>query len=160
MLLVPLSPFFVLFCNVVATSDHRDYEMIRTITDDLRQFAKANASIGKLCALFAKFLDLCAPLIKFNSSVGAPEPFNASQHGNNPTERQFPGHLRSAYPDVLQQDAHQVHNALPSPQPSSETFGGPSSVEGWDDSLIWELFDNQPSLGWADSELWDVMTQL
>lgn len=160
MLLVPLSPFFVLFCNVVATSDHRDYEMIRTITDDLRQFAKANASIGKLCALFAKFLDLCAPLIKSNPPAGASEQFNASQHGNNPTERGFPGQLRSAYPDMLQQDARQVHNALPSPQPSSETFGVPPSVEGWDDSLIWELFDNQPSLGWADSELWNAMTQL
>ncbi|KAJ5886524.1 transcriptional regulator family: Fungal Specific TF [Penicillium subrubescens] len=160
MLLVPLSPFFVLFCNVVATSDHRDYEMIRTITDDLRQFAKANASIGKLCALFAKFLDLCAPLIKSNPPAGASEQFNASQNGNIPIERRFPGQLKSAYPDVLQQDVRQVHNALPSPLPSSETFGVPPSVEGWDDSLIWELFDNQPSLGWADSELWNAMTQL
>jgi hypothetical protein len=160
MLLVPLSPFFVLFCNVVATSDHRDYEMIRTITDDLRQFAKANASIGKLCALFAKFLDLCAPLVKFNPPAKAPEQFNASQLGDNSTERRLPSQLRSSYPDVLQQDAGQVSNALPSPQPSSETFGVPPSVEGWDDSLIWELFDNQPSLGWADSELWNAMTQL
>jgi hypothetical protein len=27
-------------------------------------------------------------------------------------------------------------------------------------SLMWELFDNQPSLGWAESELWDAMAQL
>lgn len=157
MLLVPLSPFFVLFCNVVATSDHRDYEMIRKITDDLRQFAKANASIGKLCALFAKFLDLCAPLVKFNPPPAPSEQVNASDHGGHETEGRSAGQMRSSYPDVLQQDANQVS---PSPQPSSEAFGVPPSMEGWDDSLIWELFDNQPSLGWADSELWNAMTQL
>lgn len=134
--------------------------MIRKITDDLRQFAQANASIGKLCALFAKFLDLCAPLVKLNPHAGVSEQTNASQLGDPSIERRLPNQLRSSYPDVLQHDAGQVSNALPSPQPSTETFGVPPSVEGWDDSLIWELFDNQPSLGWADSELWNVMTQL
>lgn len=151
MLLVPLSPFFVLFCNVVATSDHKDYEMIRKITDDLQQFAKTNASIGKLYALFAKFLDLCAPLIKCNP------PPAVSEHGGHKTEGRSSSQMRSSYPDVLQEDDGQV---FPSPQTSSEAFGVPPSVEGWDDSLIWELFDNQPSLGWADSELWNAMTQL
>jgi hypothetical protein len=43
--------------------------MIKNITDDLRQFAKANVSIGKLYGLFSKFLDLCAPLIKPNQGM-------------------------------------------------------------------------------------------
>ncbi|KAJ5692257.1 transcriptional regulator family: Fungal Specific TF [Penicillium macrosclerotiorum] len=159
MLLFPLSPFFVLFCNVVATSDRRDFEMIREITGDLRQFAKANASIGKLYGLFAKFLDLCAPLIKLKPLLGPPgQPFSPLINDVS-TGRRDVGQ-RSAYPDLLRHAAGPLLNSLPSPMPSSKTSGALSSVEGWDDHLMWELFDNQPSLGWAESELWEAMTQL
>lgn len=158
MLLFPLSPFFVLFCNVVATSDQRDFEMIKNITDDLRQFTKANASIAKLYGLFSKFLDLCAPLVKPN-------------HGMLESMSVFPvdGKIPrvNSYPDVYGCTGDQVAQAIPSPMTSRAASGmgqgqagEPQSVEGWDDSLMWELFDNQPSLGWAESELWDVMARL
>lgn len=157
MLLSPLSPFFVLFCNVVATSDEKDFEMIKNITDDLRQFAKANASIGKLYGLFSKFLDLCAPLIRPN-------------HGMLESMSVFPVNGRTSqayfYKDVCGRTGDQVLHSLPSPTASraasgmgQEQSGEPQSVEGWDDSLMWELFDNEPSLGWAESELWDAMAQ-
>ena len=157
MLLSPLSPFFVLFCNVVATSDQRDFEMIKNITDDLRQFAKANVSIGKLYGLFSKFLDLCAPLIKPNQGL-----FDSMSVF--PVDEKTLGQT-SFYPDVYARAGDQVPHTLPSPMISRATSsmgqsGEPQSVEGWDDSLMWELFDNQPSLGWAESELWDAMAQL
>jgi len=157
MLLSPLSPFFVLFCNVVATSDQRDFEMIKTITDDLRHFVKANDSIGKLYGLFSKFLDLCAPLIKPNH--GMLESISVF-----PVDGKTPGQT-SSYPDVYGRASDQALHRLPSPMASRATSGmaqsqEPQSVEGWDDSLMWELFDNQPSLGWAESELWDTIAQL
>lgn len=159
MLLFPLSPFFVLFCNVVATSDRRDFEMIKEITGNLRQFAKANASIGKLYGLFSKFLDLCTPLIKekdlhFESTVPvAPD--------GSSGERK-PSRLGSPYTEMFGRTSSHTLNTLPSPGPSGAVSDVPRSVpsvEGWDDNLMWELFDNQPSLGWAESELWDAMTQ-
>ncbi|KAJ5885120.1 transcriptional regulator family: Fungal Specific TF [Penicillium taxi] len=142
MLLFPLTPFYVLFCNVVATSNLRDFEMIKKITDDLRQFTKANASIGKLYRLFSKFLDLSAPLIKTNPGGSFEQPSDA-------TDRQ--GHS-----EFLGPGADAILISPPSPAPNQM----PQSVEGWNDSLMWELFDNQPSLGWTESELWDAMTQL
>ncbi|KAJ5120047.1 transcriptional regulator family: Fungal Specific TF [Penicillium atrosanguineum] len=157
MLLSPLSPFFVLFCNVVATSDQRDFEMIKKITDDLSQFTKANASIGKLHGLFSKFLDLCAPLIKPNHDML--ESMSVfSVDGKIPQV--------NSYPDVYGRTGDQVLHTLPSPMISRAASGmgqgrpGEPQSEGWDDSLMWELFDNQPSLGWAESELWDAMAQL
>ncbi|KAJ6032247.1 transcriptional regulator family: Fungal Specific TF [Penicillium herquei] len=160
MLLFPLSPFFVLFCNVVATSDHRDFEMMKKITGDLRQFAKANASIGKLYGLFTKFLDLCAPLIKTN-------PWSSSDSSipdfhNNPNSGETPSQMITSHAETACQGTNTLQ-PLPSPGTNSTVSGVPQSVpsvEGWDDNLMWELFDNQPSLGWAESELWDAMTQL
>lgn len=164
MLLFPLSPFFVLFCNVVATSDHQDFEMIKKITDDLRQFAKANASIGKLYGLFSKFLDLCAPLIKVDAVSGLyeSEPAVPAESGLG---RRTPVHQAGSYTDMFGRTADQVLNTLSGGVNGRMTSGlpqsaGNQSVEGWDDSLMWELFGNQPSLGWTESELWDAMTQL
>lgn len=162
MLLFPLSPFFVLFCNVVATSDPRDFEMIKKITGDLRQFVKANASIGKLYGLFSKFLDLCAPLIKKNPWLNADAPTPGYQIESN--DGRTPGQLEGSgtYAEMFGQGTNPLRT-LPSPGTNSTVSGVPQSVpsvEGWDDSLMWELFDNQPSLGWAESELWDAMAQL
>ncbi|KGO75451.1 Transcription factor, fungi [Penicillium italicum] len=159
MLLFPLAPFFVLFCNVIATSDERDFNMIKNITDELHQFAEANASIARLCKLFSKFLDLCAPLVKGNpehshSEQPATALADADKAGN--TEDQTVSHAnmfsRAADPD-------QALVALGGTDTIEGEPSAPPSMEGWDDSLVWELFNNQPSLGWAESELWNAMPQ-
>lgn len=159
MLLFPLAPFFVLFCNVIATSNERDFHMIKNITDDLRQFAEANASIGKLYKLFSKFLDLCAPLVK-----GNPKPSRSEQPAAALSDANTAGNTEgqvASHTDILARAAN-ADQALVSLGSTDFAGGGPTapaSVEGWDDSLVWDLFDNQPSLGWADSELWNVMSQ-
>ena len=119
--------------------------MIKNITDDLRQFAIANASIGKLYGLFSKFLDLCAPLI--NISIGSSNFNGSSLLSDAPTVMGLGrgGHILDTFPSSV---SGRVNSGMTQP------------TEGWDDSLMWELFDNQPSLGWAESELWDAMTQL
>ncbi|KAJ5555013.1 hypothetical protein N7535_007455 [Penicillium sp. DV-2018c] len=155
MLLFPLAPFFALFCNVIATSNERDFDMIKNITDDLRQFAQANASIGKLYKLFSLFLDLCAPLVKgMSGGVRSEQPAAALSVGDmagNPE-----GRVGSYLPSIIRVTERDIASLR-----GADTTGNPTatrSVEGWDDSLVWELFDNQPSLGWAESELWS-MTQ-
>jgi hypothetical protein len=154
MLLFPLAPFFVLFCNVIATSNKKDFTMIKTITDDLHQFADANASIGKLYKLFAKFLDLCAPLIKRNQEQAPSAHLAIAEHvPGEPEERQT-----ETQDDAFGRAAAEAMVDLQSATVAGVQSHAPRS-EGWDDSLVWELFNNQPSLGWAESELWDVMAQ-
>ncbi|KAJ5766767.1 uncharacterized protein N7511_004383 [Penicillium nucicola] len=154
MLLFPLAPFFVLFCNVIATSNEKDFTMIKTITDDLHQFAEANASIGKLYKLFAKFLDLCAPLIKRNLERARTEQPPVAENGAGMSE----GHQVETQDEAFGRAAAEAMVDLQSAHVSGVQSQAPRS-EGWDDSLVWELFNNQPSLGWAESELWDVMAQ-
>ena len=154
MLLFPLAPFFVLFCNVIATSNEKDFTMIKTITDDLHQFAEANASIGKLYKLFAKFLDLCAPLIKWKLERARSGQPAVAENVAGMSE----GHQFETQDDAFGRAAAEAMVDLQ----SANVTGVPPNVprsEGWDDSLVWELFNNQPSLGWAESELWDVMVQ-
>lgn len=159
MLLFPLAPFFVLFCNVIATSNERDFSMIKNITDNLRQFAEANASIGKLYKLFSKFLDICAPLVK-----GNPKPSRSEQPAVALSDANTVGNTEGqveSYTNILGRAAD-ADQDLVSLGGTDSTGGGPTappSVEGWDDNLVWDLFNNQPSLGWADSELWNVMSQ-
>jgi hypothetical protein len=153
MLLFPLAPFFVLFCNVIATSNERDFNMIKNVTDDLHQFAEANASIGKLYKLFSKFLDLCAPLIKGNPDHSEPDQPVLSEVG--PIDKLY---QTGSYADMFGGAADQDMVNLRSTERTEKDSAVPRVVEGWDDSLVWELFDNQPSLGWAESELWNAMT--
>ncbi|CAG8898802.1 unnamed protein product [Penicillium egyptiacum] len=160
MLLFPLAPFFVLFCNVIATSNERDFNMIKNITDDLHQFAEANASIGKLYKLFSKFLDLCVPLVKGNTEPSSSERPAAALSDTN-AARNTEAQMASSCTGIFGRPAG-ADQALVSFGVADSIGGGPTippSVGGWDDSLVWELFDNQPSLGWAESELWNVMTQ-
>ncbi|KAJ5768616.1 hypothetical protein N7533_001199 [Penicillium manginii] len=145
-----LSSFF--FATLLQHRIKRDFEMIKKITDDLRQFAKANAPIGKLYGLFSKFLDLCTPLIKGNTGLTSSS-VTISSLSNDPSNLNI----------VMFGRADRAIDTLPSPVTTTSkapTAGISQSMEGWDDSLMWELFDNQPSLGWAESELWDAMTQL
>lgn len=146
----PLAPFFVLFCNVIATSNEKDFDMIQNITDDLHQFAGANASIGKLYKLFSKFLDLCAPLVK-GPLEQPPATLARVESADKPTQN-------GSFTDIFGRAADQAVETLQGPDPTTGDSTVPRAVEGWDDSLVWELFNNQPSLGWAESELWGAMT--
>jgi hypothetical protein len=154
MLLFPLAPFFALFCNVIATSNERDFDMIKNITDDLNQFAEANASIGKLYKLFSLFLDLCAPLVK-----GASGGFHSEQPAAALSDGVMAGNSEGqvgSYPDILGRAADRRIASLRGADTTDGNSTATQSVEGWDDSLVWELFDNQPSLGWAESEFYGV----
>lgn len=125
--------------------------MIQNITDDLHQSAGANVSIGKLYKLFSKFLDLCAPLVKAQIEHSAPtlarlEP--ANKFGQD-----------EAYTGVFDQAADRTTVNTHGSDFTVRDSATPRAMEGWDDNLVWELFDNQPSLGWAESELWSAIAQ-
>lgn len=130
--LFSFSPFYVLFCNVVATSDQRDFDMIRKITDNISELAEANAAVDKVHRLFTKFLDVCVPLVKVT-----PEP-------------QWPRQNISGLSLSHDNDS----GGGMSSQPNSSSPGASDDTrQVWDHSLMWALFDIQPSLAWAESGL-------
>ena len=58
-----MTPFYVIFCNVVGTSNMEDYQLLRDTTQGLQQFIDYNPAIARLYHLFTTFLNLCSPLV-------------------------------------------------------------------------------------------------
>ncbi|PYH91574.1 hypothetical protein BO71DRAFT_459616 [Aspergillus ellipticus CBS 707.79] len=63
-LLFPLSPYFVLFYNVVSTSNVRDFILMKDVTAGLSRFTAANPCIDKLHHFLESLLNLCSPLVE------------------------------------------------------------------------------------------------
>ncbi|KAB8256674.1 hypothetical protein BDV32DRAFT_141016 [Aspergillus pseudonomiae] len=59
--LYPAAPFFVVFCNIIATSDETDYRLVQQIIKGLSQF-KATPYLARLLSLLTSLLRLCDPL--------------------------------------------------------------------------------------------------
>ncbi|KAF4534112.1 C6 transcription factor [Lasiodiplodia theobromae] len=60
----PLRPYFVLFCNVVATSHAGDFELMKEFASILMELPNLNSSAQRLQKLCATLVGLCAPLIQ------------------------------------------------------------------------------------------------
>lgn len=126
---------------------------MKDTTNDLRQFAEVHAPIGKLYGLFSKFMDLCAPLME---NARRPQTGHWIMASNGEADRENAPGL--SYPEIYERSVDQL-NLLPAPD-TLKTSSTVASTEGWDDNLMWDLFDQQPSIGWAETGLWDAMTQL
>ncbi|PWY88539.1 hypothetical protein BO70DRAFT_385681 [Aspergillus heteromorphus CBS 117.55] len=66
-LFYPMTPFYILFCNVVCTSNPHDFHLMSETTQGLYQFIESNPAIAKLHHLFTTFLTLCSPLVQSQS---------------------------------------------------------------------------------------------
>ncbi|KAE8391410.1 hypothetical protein BDV23DRAFT_171600 [Aspergillus alliaceus] len=74
MLLHPLTPFFVLFCSVVGTSNPEDFTLISDVTQILSRFVENNRLIAKLHKLFVRFITLCSPLMALQAEQAQRSP--------------------------------------------------------------------------------------
>ncbi|KAL1387340.1 hypothetical protein HDK64DRAFT_133516 [Phyllosticta capitalensis] len=78
----PLRPYYVLFCNVVATSHVADYEIMKDFAESLTELPALNDSAIRLQKLCATLVSLCTPLIQRAKEAAAaanqtPEPDSA-----------------------------------------------------------------------------------
>ena len=167
-LLYPLTPFFIIFCNVIATSNREDYNLLTQITAALSRIKECNPSIFRLHGLFSQFTALCDQLYEAISQ-------DASRQHEQTTEtiRSQPTAVAnsndvnvSMYPQLHESLTARVHSSDNTQLGSSEqqvlyphTLDPGSSVEGmssqpssmWDDGLMWELFNIQPTVEWFDA---------
>lgn len=143
MLLFPLSPFFVLFCHVVYTSDAADYSLMAAVTRGLSRFAESNASIGKLHKLFSTFLALC-------DGLGPHRPVNVRRISGVPEN----------HPYYAAGGQNQADDGIPDTSIGQLDVGGfqdqvlPSQPIGQmaDNNYVWELLYSQPWLGWTEAD--------
>jgi hypothetical protein len=122
----PLTPFFVLFCNVVITSNPRDLQLLQDVVDSVASLVAEIPYVEKLHRLCNTLLTLCKPLVQSNTTTGQePEPPASISEMNN----------------------------------TDATLGTEidTSIEltPWDDEMMWQLFQCQPSLDWFNSDILD-----
>ncbi|KAF2738810.1 putative Zn(II)2Cys6 transcription factor-like protein [Polyplosphaeria fusca] len=138
----PLCPFFVLFCNVVGTSNREDFQLLENVTNVIATIPQTNKYAGRMKRLCTTLLGLCRPLVEA-TYFGEMPPLLVPQ-----TSHPF-------------QQAHtpipQAFNAEAGPQPThggmamDEAFG--ASYSPWADDLMWQLFQSQPSLDWFSADI-------
>ncbi|KAH8892789.1 hypothetical protein GQ53DRAFT_120380 [Thozetella sp. PMI_491] len=73
-LMYPLCPFFTLFCNVVETSDRRDFRLLEQVTEGLSMFAENNAAVGSIRELCHTLVSLCRTHIDGLSGIAVSPP--------------------------------------------------------------------------------------
>lgn len=155
----PLTPFFVLFCNVVASSNEQDFQLLEIVAGQLDKLADLSPPIAKLQTLFKSFIELCAGLIAKRRNSTSP-----CANG----QESIP--ITECVPDL-------VYSQGPSPQASTLKYGLLNVADEYDDQNIpstqahqeetisdsydnepgmldpgWELFDTQPTLDWLDAD--------
>ncbi|KAK1149345.1 hypothetical protein N8T08_006568 [Aspergillus melleus] len=156
-LLYPLTPFFIIFCNVLATSNEQDYHTLNQIMTALSRIKDKNPFILALYGLLSQFMDLCGQLEALvesnttethatNSVSLSPERLRSSQSqyeksiSYGPLSRNF-------------WDMHNLNDGTDGGLSMDEEYpGGLGQLRPsmWDDSLMWELFNTQPSIEWFD----------
>ncbi|KAF1833485.1 putative Zn(II)2Cys6 transcription factor-like protein [Decorospora gaudefroyi] len=145
MLSYPLCPFFVVFCNVVGTSDVRDFQLLQDVTDGISSLVTENKYVNRLHRLCATLLGLCKPLVQ---APGLNEPMRASNTGlTAPLATYCPSLASHGGSDILPDN--NVNGTTENMVPSS-----------WNDDMMWQLFQSQPSLDWFNADIldpaWDI----
>ncbi|KAE8386956.1 hypothetical protein BDV23DRAFT_186830 [Aspergillus alliaceus] len=146
MLLYPLTPFFVLCCSVVGTSNPEDFTLMSDVTQILSHFIGNNRLIAKLHKLFVRFITLCSPLMTLQpEKVQQP-----SQPGLHVNEHDSVDNLREQ--DVAAPNSTELNQDGLLPSINSYLGESVTFDAAWDDNQVWELFYSQPSLQWLESE--------
>jgi hypothetical protein len=138
MLSYPICPFFVVFCNVVGTSSAQDFQLLQDVTDGLSALVTENKYVHRLHRLCATLLGLCRPLVQTADLDGQTSQPTGSSTGPLAT---FP--LPAAFsngPDILNSGKNDNTGMMPS---------------SWNDDMMWQLFQSQPSLDWFNADILD-----
>ncbi|OJK01394.1 hypothetical protein ASPACDRAFT_1854771 [Aspergillus aculeatus ATCC 16872] len=152
----PMTPFYILFCNVVGTSKVEDFRLMRDTTKGLYRFIDLNPAIGRLYHLFTQFLVLCSPLVE--GEAESTSPCSVQQNMNlDPEEPSVPS---DAGIPLLNTD-HQRYNGSAQGETEGarflDTTTRPEMDSWWNNAPMWELFGTQPSLEWVNSEITDFV---
>ncbi|KAJ8113730.1 hypothetical protein OPT61_g4206 [Boeremia exigua] len=154
----PLTPFFVLFCNVVATSDPNDFHTLKRVTEELEDLVELSTSIAKMQTLFKSFIELCEGLVsekrrKTSAANIGPEPQASQAQLMSLTTPNSSNYVSDA--TVLASMSNSsapthmvsVTNAAPAFDFTLTPGSTPSYIEPG-----WGLFDVQPTLDWLDAD--------
>lgn len=132
MLSYPLCPFFVVFCNVVGTSNAQDFQLLQDVADSISELVTENKFVNRLYRLCTTLIGLCKSLINTASTNAVPN--NGVPDAGIPPMDTTAGQL-----DFIETNGN-VEEFLAS---------------SWNDDRMWQLFQSQPSLDWFNADILD-----
>ncbi|KAI8941075.1 hypothetical protein NX059_002315 [Plenodomus lindquistii] len=143
----PLCPFFVVFCNVVGTSNALDFQLLEDVTNSVSTLVTENKYVNRLHRLCRTLLGLCRPLVQVSSFDGQAPQLSTGYATQIDAELQAANaNTRIPYMDANIQNG-EVGDTLPS---------------SWNDDMMWQLFQSNPSLDWFNADIldptWDIGT--
>ncbi|KAL2822814.1 hypothetical protein BDW59DRAFT_149220 [Aspergillus cavernicola] len=144
-LLYPLTPFFVLFCNVVASSNIDDLDLLNEATVTISNIQDQCAFSMNIQHLLAQLTDLCSHLDEVKEK---------QQVSSVPNYRNL-GSITQGTLDLPRRMSAPVNTStdgqiLPPVSNPATGDAGAKEASVWDDGLLWELFNIQPSVEWFD----------
>lgn len=143
-----MSPFFVVFCNIVGTLDEGDYSLLKRITDILSRF-RQSSRLGRLVNLLQSLQRLCEPLFEGQSGNDQAAGGTSTHIGPPPltvptNEHPFTPNSTEIHPF----SAPLGDDTAAGNQPLNVESGQASSAD-W---MMWELFNSQIPAGWLNSD--------
>ncbi|GKZ39344.1 hypothetical protein AbraIFM66950_012331 [Aspergillus brasiliensis] len=162
LLFFPLSPFFVVFCNVIYARNSEDYTLLSTVTNGITRFSSQSRPVAELHKLFSAFLSLCKPLFKEKRRPPNPAATATQPYPTDPTSALLQpdatanaGNLLDEPPTLPRYDIP-VESRLPQAggmgQDQAAFYDQPEEFGTLDNDLMWELLQSQPWLGWMGSD--------
>ncbi|GIJ87077.1 hypothetical protein Asppvi_005979 [Aspergillus pseudoviridinutans] len=163
----PLCPFFVLFCHVVCTANNSDFNLMENISTGFSGLPAPNKHIAKLHTLCRTLVNICRPLVV--------RPRDAITSANVPGHEECSGLERrqgTMTPTGTGSDDHNPPRSGQKPDHARSSIGTASGTgslislngEGWslgvdaptdptlwDNELIWQLFNSEPSIDWYNA---------
>ena len=137
----PLTPFFVLFCHVVATSSERDFQMLKLVAFGLDGLTHLSSSIAKVQNLFNSFIELSEGVV-----VSAPEKVMESGEG----QRGRPEGQHTVQDSDSQMTIERAGLPTDEQMGLSLDISLDQQIANFDP--VWGLFDAQPTLDWLDAD--------
>ncbi|KAF2824767.1 putative Zn(II)2Cys6 transcription factor-like protein [Ophiobolus disseminans] len=137
MLSYPLCPFFVVFCNVVGTSNAQDFQLLQDVTDGISELVSENKFVNRLHRLCSTLLELCKPLIQTPAIHG---------RASAPTVS-----IRPVNSNTIPTEADSQQMMVSDANGNVDDFLNSS----WQDDRMWQLFQSQPSLDWFNADILD-----
>ncbi|KAL4925997.1 Zn(II)2Cys6 transcription factor [Aspergillus undulatus] len=149
LLIYPLSPFFVVFCNAIGTLNKDNYKLMQRIIDGLGRFSPGR-HFERLLNLLQSLQLLCDPLFQEQAGISGPATPDPSIH----TE---------ALPALAEVNAHIVNHDTTENRPSTAHLSDNLVLR--DDTVVingenvpsadwvmWDLFNSQVPAGWLNSD--------
>lgn len=163
LLYYPVTPFFVLFCNVVFNSDADDLRLMKDMTDFLGKIRDSSPIATKLYALCATFCDLAKTI--FDMEMNKTQQILRQENHARYSETTYASNSHIPSPANMERTSYINQQMLPTPpiqQQGTDGFPNTGLMNQTQDQadILWQLLLSDPTAQWLETDFSGIMPML